>query len=69
MQRIPVSSSNVDSVGYDEDSGTLEVEFKNGTVYQYFDVPSKIYENLMSASSIGGFLASSIKGSFRFSKV
>ncbi|WP_295754652.1 KTSC domain-containing protein [Undibacterium sp.] len=69
MQRIPVSSSNVESVGYDEDSGTLEVEFKNGTLYQYFDVPSNIYNSLMSASSVGGFLASSIKGSYRYSKV
>ena len=69
MDRIPVSSSNIESIGYDEDSGTLEIEFKNGTLYQYFDVPAHVHTSLISASSIGGFLASTIKGAYRYSKV
>ena len=39
MNRTPVNSSNVSSVGYDPTSLTLEVEFHGGAVYQYFDVP------------------------------
>ena len=35
MMRIPVASSNVATVGYDEATNTLEVEFKDGSVYQY----------------------------------
>ena len=31
MERIPVSSSNLASVGYEE--GVLEVAFKSGSVY------------------------------------
>lgn len=69
MRRDPVVSSNVASVGYDEESGTLEVEFHNGSVYQYFDVPNAIYAGLISADSVGGFLAAHVKGTHRYSRV
>jgi len=39
MLRMSVSSSNISSVGYDPKTQTLEVEFHNGGVYQYFNVP------------------------------
>lgn len=69
MQRASVSSSNVDSIGYDEDNETLEIEFKNGAIYQYFDVPLGVYNTLISSSSIGAYMASNIKGVYRFSRV
>lgn len=69
MERVSVSSSNVDTVGYDEDSSTLEVGFKNGATYQYFDVPKNIYEELRDAGSVGGYLASHVKGIYRYSRV
>lgn len=69
MERKPVQSSNIASIGYDENSSTLEVEFLNNTIYQYFDVPQHIYKGLMQADSQGQFLAQNIKGVFRYSKV
>ena len=69
MQRIQVESSNIAAIGYDEKFETLEVEFLNGAVYQYFDVPKQIYDGLMSASSHGQYLNQNIKGSYRYSKV
>ena len=69
MNRTPVVSSNVAYVGYDEDSSTLEIEFNNGTVYQYFDVSKNIYDGLIGADSVGSYLASYIKGRYRYSKV
>jgi hypothetical protein len=68
MERVQVSSSNVESVGFDEDSETLEVEFKNGALYQYFDVPKNVYEGLVGADSVGGYLAANIKGVYRYSR-
>lgn len=68
MERVQVSSSNVESVGFDEDSETLEVEFKNGTLYQYFDVPKNVYEGLVGSDSVGGYLAANIKGVYRYSR-
>ncbi len=69
MNRIPVSSSNVAAVGYDPNTQTLEVEFNNGSIYQYFDVPQTIYEALVSAESVGKFLNAQIKGYYRYAKV
>ena len=37
MERQPISSSNIISAGYDPDTQTLELEFKNGVVWQYPD--------------------------------
>lgn len=68
MKREPVSSSNVVSVGYDAPSETLEVEFKNG-IYQYYNVPQTIYDQMMVAESIGKFLNDSIKPFYPFARV
>ena len=69
MEMISVTSSNIEAVGYDEGSGTLQVEFKNGSTYQYFDVPIRVFEGLRDAGSVGAYLSSNIKGVFRFSRV
>ncbi|SFT39248.1 KTSC domain-containing protein [Pseudoalteromonas lipolytica] len=68
MERVPVESSNLVSVGYDENSLTLEIEFKSG-IYQYYDVPQYIYEELISSSSLGSYHHRSIKNEFSCSKV
>ena len=69
FMRTSVSSSNIASIGYDAGSQTLEIEFLNGGVFQYFDVPQYVHEELMSASSHGQYLARNIKGVYRYSKV
>lgn len=69
MERKPVSSSNIASIGYDEATSTLEIEFLNNSIYQYFDVPQHIYQGLMNADSHGQYLAQNIKGIYRYSKV
>ena len=69
MNRTPVTSSNLASVGYDPNSLTLEVEFKNGSVYQYFDVPDHTFQGLMRASSKGTFFNAHIKYSYRYAKL
>jgi hypothetical protein len=69
MERQAVTSSNIASIGYDEATSTLEVEFMHGGVYHYFDVPQREYEGFMSAESHGKYLAANIKGRYRYSKV
>jgi hypothetical protein len=64
VDREPISSSTVASVGYEEDSMTLEVEFVKGTVYQYPNVPREIYEELMGASSKGNYINTVLKARF-----
>lgn len=69
MKRTHVESSNIESIGYDSKSQTLEIEFLNGSIYQYFDVPERMYNELMSADSHGKYLNANIKGVYRYSKV
>ncbi len=69
MNRESVTSSNLSSIGYDSATQTLEVEFSNGAVYQYFDVPSTVHEELMNAGSHGSYLNQNIKGSYRYARV
>lgn len=69
MNRIPVESSNIADIGYDEQSMTLEVGFNSGTVYQYFDVPQTMHQELMAASSKGTFLNANIKNNYRYVKL
>jgi len=61
MERTSVQSSHIASVGYERDSSTLEVEFLNGSVYQYFGVPESIFEGLVNAPSKGSFLHHNVK--------
>jgi len=69
MDRQAVSSSNLASVGYDPNSNTLEIQFHSGGIYQYTGVPEYVYEELMSASSLGSFFARSIKNSYPYQQV
>lgn len=69
MEREMVDSSTVLSVGYDPTSGTLEVEFKNGGIYQYYNVPEPIYQSLMGSDSKGKFLHAYIKPEYPCSRV
>ncbi len=69
MNRKPVNSSNIRSIGYDPQSATLEVEFSSAEIYQYFNVPKYLYQNLISASSNGQFLNDYIKYRYQYQKI
>lgn len=64
----PFTSSNVAAARYDSDQSLLEVEFHNGGRYHYFDVPSQVAQAFDQARSKGEFLATSIKGHYRYSR-
>jgi uncharacterized protein len=68
MDRETVASSTVLSIGYEPSSSTLEVEFKNG-VYQYYNVPEPIYQQLMASDSKGKFMHAYIKPAYPCSRV
>jgi hypothetical protein len=70
MNRTPVSSSNLASVGYDSNSQVLEIEFLHGGIYQYSGVPSPIFSGLMTASSHGSYFDQHVKkAGYSYSKV
>lgn len=69
MERETVASSTILSIGYDATIETLEVEFKNGGVYQYYNVPETVFKQFMEAGSKGQFLHVYVKNSFPCSRV
>ncbi|HDD44782.1 MAG TPA: KTSC domain-containing protein [Candidatus Desulfofervidus auxilii] len=69
MDRTSVVSSNLKSVGYDVNTKILEIEFQNGSVYQYYEVPLNIYEGLMKAPSHGKFFHARIRNVYRYRRI
>jgi KTSC domain len=63
-----VSSSNVESIGYDESERELWVRFLSGSTYVYIDVDSTTYHELQTAPSVGSFINRAIKNRFNFRK-
>jgi KTSC domain len=63
--RQSVQSSAIAKVGYSKRRHILEIEFVNGAVYRYFDVPLLVYRELMSAESKARFYDSNIKRHYR----
>lgn len=69
MVRIPVTSSDIASVGYNPVTRVLEVEFVKTGVYSYIGVPPELYAELMAAPSKGKFFNKAIKnGPFPYEK-
>lgn len=69
MKRERLDSSSLASAGYDPAAHVLEVEFKNGGVYQYLEVPDEEYEEFRSAESKGRYLNTEIKPRHRARKL
>lgn len=64
-----VSSSNINSIGYEAESGTLEIEFRSGGIYQYFNVPQAVFDELVNAASCGSYFHEYIKKQYRWVKI
>lgn len=70
MDRLPIDSSLIRSIGYDFPNSVLEVELlPNGRVYRYFDVPLSIYNELMASESKGSFFNESIRDLYPFEEL
>ena len=69
MERDYVESSMIRSYGFDSSTSTLEVEFNNGAVWQYFDFAESLYYEMIASSSCGKFFNANIKGKYSESQV
>ncbi|MEG3845611.1 KTSC domain-containing protein [Microcoleus sp. herbarium19] len=66
---LPVSSAMAKSIGYSEETETLQIEFSSGAVYQYSGVEPEIWESLQDVDSTGSFFNSEIKGCYSSRRV
>ena len=70
IERTPVRSSALRSVGYDQEQRVLEIEFTGGAVYQYFDVPPEVHRGLMAAESHGRYFNQRVRGAgYRYQRM
>ncbi len=69
MKRTPVSSSNLASVGYEVSTSILEIEFHGGSVYQYYNVPERVYYELLGAVSKGKYFHRHIRDRYSYRRV
>jgi hypothetical protein len=69
MERQLVISSELHSVGYDDASNVLEVQFQTGGVYRYFGVPPNVHAALLAAESKGRFFNTVIKPRYQYQRI
>lgn len=69
FKRTSIESSNICSIGYDAKKQILEIEFNHGGIYQYFDVPQSVYNELIDADSHGKYFAINIKNNYKYQKM
>jgi hypothetical protein len=66
MQRVSLESRTLASALYDPDRLQLELQFRSGKRYLYFQVPRFCYEELLRAPSKGGYFNRTIRNRFAF---
>ena len=64
IPREPVDSTAIAAIGYSKRLHALEIEFVNGAIYRYAEVPASFYRALMSAKSKAQFYDRNIRGKF-----
>jgi hypothetical protein len=69
LERQPVKSRILRSVGYDESIKILEIEFQNGLAYQFTGVPPKVFADLMHSGEIGKYFSEKIRPKFQSKQV
>jgi len=69
IEREPVESSALAAVGYSRSLHVLEIEFRDGLIYRYLEVPRPIYAELMAAESKARFYNKKVRGKYRCLRV
>jgi len=64
---IQLQSSVIAAVAYQ--GGSLFVRIKSGEEYEYYDVPKKVYEELIKATSVGYYYNTQVKTQYDFNKI
>lgn len=62
------TSHVIRSYDYDPATQILRVEFHNGSVYKYQDVPEKVYQELKSAPSVGQYFNANIREKYGYDR-
>ena len=69
MKRTPVQSDYLHSVGYAPCASVLEIEFTEGQVFQYLDIPTSVYAALMASTTQAAFFREHIEPHHGFRQI
>ncbi|MCB0725357.1 MAG: KTSC domain-containing protein [Ignavibacteriae bacterium] len=69
IEMIDVRSSTIRSIGYDYVEEILVVEFKNRSIYEYYNVSEMIFQNFLDARSKGTYLGKHIRDKYKYKRI
>jgi lysyl-tRNA synthetase class 2 len=69
ITEVVVSSSNLNRAIYNSSENHLSIEFNNGSIYEYENVPLEIFENFKKSESQGKFFNSNISRTYKYKKI
>jgi hypothetical protein len=69
MARTEVVSSAIVAVGYDAAEKILEIDFRDGVIYHFFDVPPSVHKALLRARSKGKYYNKHIIRHYQYRRV
>lgn len=67
--KIPIKSSQIEAVEFDQGNQNLVIEFKNGSQYSYSGCTPEVYKALLDSPSKGEYFARNIKNVLPFKKI
>ena len=68
MQTRVVQSTTLAVIAYDEGQQKLHLQFRDRTIYTYFDVPADIFQGLLHARSAGKYFNAYVRGQFAYER-
>jgi hypothetical protein len=69
IRRDPIESSGLAAVGYSKKLRALEIEFRDGLIYRYEQVPVAVYRGLMAAESKARYYNRNVRGKYHCVRV
>lgn len=66
---IPVNSSQISYIGFDDENNKLYVTFKNNKTFEYSDVSYKVWKELKESTSIGSYFTKNIKTKYQYKEI
>jgi hypothetical protein len=69
MERKRLSAGRIRAVGYDSRSRVLELEFSDGSVYQYTGVSNEVHRRLVSSAAAASYFRDTIEEEYPAKRV
>ena len=69
MKLKPIDSEMLVAAGYDQKSHSFYAVFRTGETYRYKNVPSFVYQRLLTADSKGKFMHKYILGRYDYERL